>query len=52
MTNLYQQCVCCGFVGVVEPQRILQLDGSRTRPDKKTDRVLWICDLCYIDMIV
>ena len=52
MKDIMQQCVCCGFVGVVEPQRVMQLDGSRTRPDKTNTRILWICDVCYIDMIV
>jgi hypothetical protein len=51
MTKL-QECVCCGFLGAVEEQRVISLDASRTRQDKSNLKIIWICDVCYIDMIV
>lgn len=47
-----QECVCCGFVGAVEEQRVIALDASRTRKDNSNLKILWICDVCYIDMLV
>ena len=47
-------CCVCGFAGAVEEIRAYQWNGltaGRTRKSRQ-EIEFWICDVCYVNMIV